>query len=221
MISNPPANLMILFPTHTSLTPQYLSGHGTQYTIWGMQDVGVQAVVKHFIANEQERNRTTSSSNIDDRTTREIYGHPFLRAVQADVAAVMCSYNLVNGSWACQNPQMQNGLLKTDFGFGGYIMSDWNGQHSGVLSANTGLDMTMPGDIDMDGGNTTYWGEHLVEAVNNGSVAPARLDDMAERIMAAYYLTGQDKGYPEVNFNSWTPDGPENEHVDVQGNHAE
>ena len=92
----------------------------------------IHVSVKHYIANEQERNRTTSSSNIDDRTMREIYTHPFLRAVAADVASVMCSYNLVNNSWACQNEETLNGILKTDFGFQGYVMSDWAAIMSGV-----------------------------------------------------------------------------------------
>lgn len=97
----------------------YLSGEATYQTIKGIQKAGVQACVKHYIGNEQERNRTTSSSNIDDRTLHEVYLHPFLRAVQADVASFMCSYNLVNGSWACQNAKTQNGILKTELGYGG------------------------------------------------------------------------------------------------------
>ncbi|WVO12926.1 hypothetical protein L204_100534 [Cryptococcus depauperatus] len=198
----------------------YLSGWATEMTIRGMQDAGVQACVKHYVGNEQERNRTTSSSNIDDRTLHEIYTHPFLRAVQADVASVMCSYNLINGSWACEDPKTLNGILKTEYGFRGYVMSDWSAQHSGVLSANTGLDMSMPGDIEM-GSLTSYWGLNLTESVKNGSVSEGRLDDMAERIMAAYFLVGQDKGYPEVNFDSWKPAGSNNSHVDVQDNHWE
>ena len=78
--------------------------------------------VKHFVGNEQEHFRTTESSNIDDRTMREIYSHPFLRAVMADVASVMCSYNQINGSWACQNPETLNHILKTDFGFQGEFL---------------------------------------------------------------------------------------------------
>lgn len=97
----------------------YLSGHGTYQTVKGIQKAGVQACAKHFILNEQERNRTTSSSNVDDRTLHEFYLHPFLRAVQADVASFMCSYNLINGSWACQDSKTQNGILKTELGFGG------------------------------------------------------------------------------------------------------
>jgi len=78
----------------------------------------------------------------------------------------------------------------------------------------------MPGDIGMDGGKTSYWGPALVEAVKNGSVSVARLSDMAQRIMAAWYLTGQNNDYPEVNFNSWTTGGELNQQVDVQGDHA-
>ncbi|KLT38343.1 putative beta-glucosidase [Cutaneotrichosporon oleaginosum] len=194
----------------------YLSGIATYETIIGMQKAGVQATTKHYIANEQERNRTTSSSNIDDRTMREIYAHPFLRAVQAHSAAFMCSYNLVNGSWASQNSKMINGILKTDWGYGGYIMSDWDATHSGVHGVLSGLDMDMPGDIGMNGGLTSYFGPNLTEAVRNGSVSVDRLDDMAQRIVAAWYLVGQDKGYPDVNFDSWKG---QNEHVDVQDDH--
>lgn len=174
--------------------------------------------VKHYVGNEQERNRTTESSNIDDRTLREIYTHPFLRAVQADVASVMCSYNLINGSWACQNSKTLNSVLKTDFGFQGYVVSDWGAQHSGVVSANTGLDMSMPGDIVL-GSLTSYWGSNLTESVKNGSVSEERLDDMVERIIAAYFLLDQDKDYPEVNFDSFRLSGSNNSHVDVQDDH--
>ncbi|ODO05536.1 hypothetical protein I350_04587 [Cryptococcus amylolentus CBS 6273] len=196
----------------------YLSGWATDATVRGIQDAGVQACVKHFVGNEQERNRTTSSSNIDDRTLREIYTHPFLRAVQADVASVMCSYNLINGSWACENPKTLNGVLKTDFGFQGYVTSDWQAQHSGVLSAETGLDMSMPGD-EYAGSLTSFWGRNLTEAVNNGTVSEARIDDMSQRIMAAYFLLGQDKDYPEVNFDSFRLFGSNMSHVDVRGDH--
>jgi beta-glucosidase len=175
--------------------------------------------VKHYVGNEQERNRTTSSSNIDDRTMREIYTHPFLKAVQADVASVMCSYNLVNGSWACQNSKTLNGILKTDFGFQGYVMSDWTATHSGVLAANNGLDMDMPGDVTF-GSLTSFFGQNLTMAVKNGSVAEERLDDMAQRIVAAWFLLGQDDGYPEVNFDAFRRTAKENNtHVDVRDDH--
>ena len=213
----------------------YLSGWASEQTVKGMQDAGIQAwqvdlvlpkskliprSVKHFVGNEQEHYRTTESSEIDDRTMREIYAHPFSRAIAADVASVMCSYNLVNGSWACQNPQLLNKILKTDFGFQGFVMSDWQATMSGVSSVNSGLDMTMPGDIVFNS-LTSYFGTNLTMAVNNGSVASARLDDMAERIMAAYYLVGQDDpNYPTVSFDAFRTMAPENNsHVNVQGDH--
>ena len=174
---------------------------------------------KHFAANNQERNRTTSSSNVDDRTMREIYTHPYLRAVAADVAAVMCSYNLINGTWACQNSKVQNGILKTDFGFQGFIVSDWTATHSGVNAVNSGEDMDMPGDVTF-GSLTSFFGQNLTAGVNNGSIAEERLDDMAERIMAAYFLLEQDQDYPEVNFDSFRrPGGANNSNVNVQEDH--
>ncbi|ORY23209.1 glycoside hydrolase superfamily [Naematelia encephala] len=197
----------------------YLSGWATEMSTKGLQDAGVQACAKHFVGNEQERNRTTSSSNIGDRTMREIYSHPFLRAVAADVASIMCSYNLVNNSWACQNSEILNGILKTDFGFQGYIMSDWQATESGVSAVNSGLDMTMPGDI-LFYSLTSYFGTNLTTAVNNGSVALDRLDDMAQRIMAGYYLLDQEEGFPDVNFDAFRRRDPvNNTHVDVRGDH--
>jgi beta-glucosidase len=174
--------------------------------------------VKHYVGNEQERNRTKESSNIPDRAMREIYTHPFLRAVAADVASVMCSYNLVNNSWACQNAETLNGILKTDFGFQGYVMSDWQATESGVSAVNSGLDMTMPGDV-VFGSLTSYFGDNLVTAVKNGSVEMARVDDMAERILAGWYLLEQDKGFPDVNFDAFRRTGSNNSHVDVRGDH--
>ncbi|OCF55403.1 beta-glucosidase [Kwoniella mangroviensis CBS 10435] len=198
----------------------YLSGWATEMSIRGLQDAGVQATVKHFIGNEQERNRTTSISQLTDRTMREIYSHPFLKAVQADVSSVMCSYNLLNGTWACENSELLNGILKEDFGFQGYVMSDWNAQHSGVYSANSGLDMTMPGDIEQKS-LTSYWGRNLTESVNNGSVSIDRLDDMVVRILTPYFMLDQNDGYPEVSFDSARPKAEaNNSHVDVREDHA-
>lgn len=138
---------------------------------------------------------------------REIYLHPFLRSVQADVASIMCSYNLNNNSWSCQNSELLNNLVKTEMGFQGYVMSDWGAQHSGVSSANSGLDMTMPGQTECCDKNirTYFWGKNLTTAINNGSVEMSRLDDMGTRILAAWYLLGQDKAeYPKKpNFDAF------------------
>jgi len=99
-----------------------------------------------------------------------------------------------------------NQLLKKELGFQGYVMTDWNAQHTTAQSANTGLDMTMPGS-DFNG-NTQLWGSKLTQAVNSGQVQQSRIDDMVRRILAAWYLVGQDKSYPSININA-----------NVQGSH--
>ncbi|CEL10365.1 hypothetical protein ASPCAL13486 [Aspergillus calidoustus] len=181
----------------------YLMGIATAETIQGMQGSGVQACAKHFLLNEQEHNRETISSNADDRTVHELYLWPFYDAVKANVASVMCSYNKINGTWACENDRLLNGLLKGELGFKGTLLSDWNAQHSTVLSANAGLDMSMPGSDFNTPPGSIYWGQNLATAIASGSVPQARLDDMVTRILAGWYLTGQDKGHPPVAFSSW------------------
>ncbi|KAH8116098.1 beta-glucosidase [Phellopilus nigrolimitatus] len=197
----------------------FLSGEAAYETILGMQSSGIQACAKHFINNEQEHERTMESSNVADRAEHELYAHPFLRSVMAGVASVMCSYNQINETYACENDRTLNQILKGEFGFRGYIMSDWSAQHS-TLSAVYGLDMTMPGDVTFDSG-TSYFGGNLTAFVNNGSIAEARLDDMATRIAAAWYFIHQDDpSYPSVNFNAFNPIDPAtNERVDVQDDH--
>lgn len=85
----------------------------------------------------------------------------------------MCSYNQVNNSYACQNSKTLNGLLKGELDFQGFVVSDWGAQHSGVASANAGLDLTMPDE--------GFWGPTLAVMVQNGSVSEERVTDMATR----------------------------------------
>lgn len=187
----------------------YLSGELVGETVSGMQSVGVQACTKHFIGNEQEiqRNPTTVndttveaiSSNIDDKTMHESYLWPFANALHAGTASIMCSYNRLNGSYGCQNSKALNGLLKEELGFQGYVMSDWGAVHSGVATANAGLDMNMPGGITFAGGENSLWGGNLTAAVKNGTVAAKRVDDMILRIMTPYYFLNQDVGYPKID----------------------
>lgn len=173
------------------------------------------------------------SSNLDDVTMHELYLWPFADAVRAGTGAVMCSYNQVNNSYACQNSYLQNYLLKNELGFQGFILSDWSAQHSGVSSALAGLDMTMPGDVSFDSG-TSYWGPNLTIAVLNGTVPQWRLDDMAVRILASWYYVDRPGNQVEnaPTFSSWTQDTfgfqhayaeerytQVNYHVDVQREH--
>lgn len=87
---------------------------------------------------------------------------------------IRCSYNRVNNSHGCQNSKTLNGLLKTELGFNGFVVTDWDAQHSGVASALAGLDMAMPDGL-------SFWGNNFTEAITNGSVPESRLDDMATR----------------------------------------
>ena len=98
-----------------------------------------------------------------------------MNSLKDGVGSVLCSYQRVNNSYACQNSKLLNGILKTELGFEGFVVSDWEGQHAGVASANAGLDIVMP--------NQGFWGDNLTEAVNNGSVSTDRIDDMATRIL--------------------------------------
>ncbi|KAK8105300.1 hypothetical protein PG999_008659 [Apiospora kogelbergensis] len=187
----------------------YLSGIATAETVEGMQAAGVQANVKHYIANEQELSRDTISSNVDDRTMHELYLWPFADAVKANVASVMCAYNKLNGTWSCEDDKSLNGLLKKELGFQGYVMTDWNAQHSTEQAANAGLDMSMPGSDYNGNAASILWGPKLTSAVSSGRVPQARVDDMVRRILGAWYLTKQNGGgYPSPNFNA-----------NVQGNH--
>ena len=197
--------------------------HGAA-TVEGIQGEGVMATVKHLIGNEQEHFRQpwawglpqALSSNVDDRTLHELYLWPFADAVRAGVASVMCSYQMLNNSFACGNSKLLNGLLKDELGFQGFVVTDWLAQRSGVGSALAGLDMSMPGDGLFWADGVPLWGGELSTAVLNGSVPVRQLDEMVVRIVASWFQLGQDdeKAWPRPppegdggpNFSSWTND---------------
>ena len=159
----------------------FLSAELSAADVVGMQSQKVVATAKHFVGNEQETNRMGVDSQIDERALHEIYYAPFEAAVNAGVGAVMCSYNRLNGSYACEN-SASLADLKVGMGFMGFVMSDWGATHSTVEAANRGLDMEMPsGD---------FFGAPLASAISAGSVAQARLDDMVTRILGALVRVG-------------------------------
>ncbi|HZR28206.1 MAG TPA: glycoside hydrolase family 3 C-terminal domain-containing protein [Terriglobales bacterium] len=136
----------------------------------GIQSQGVIAEPKHYAANNQETNRTTINEIIDERTLREIYLPGFEATVkQAHAGAFMCAYNRVNGTFMCENGILQNQILKQEWGFDGFIISDFGATHSTVASANNGLDLEMP--------SGKFFGSALQNAVNAGQVSMATLDD--------------------------------------------
>lgn len=144
---------------------------------------------------------------------------PFADAVRAGVGSVMCSYNQINNSYGCQNSYTQNKLLKGELGFQGFILSDWQAQHAGVSATLAGLDMSMPGDT-VFGTGSSYWGGNLTISVTNGTVPEWRVDDMAVRIIAAYYKVGRDRVSVPTNFNSWTRDEYGYQHAMTQERHG-
>ncbi|KAJ7614790.1 glycoside hydrolase family 3 protein [Roridomyces roridus] len=190
----------------------FLNGEGGYETIMGVQSVGVQAVVKHFVAYTQEHWRYGMITNVDDRTLHEMYYMPFLRAIDADVSSVMCAYHQFNGTSSCHNANLigPQGILRTD-GFKGFIVSDWGATHdSATTNANAGLDMEQPGDWIVIGGgsfNGVLGIGSLENSVNSGDVPLARLNQMVTNILTPWYRLGQDSGYPAVNFDAQHSDG--------------
>ncbi|KAK1062374.1 hypothetical protein LTR12_010315 [Friedmanniomyces endolithicus] len=176
----------------------YLDGILGAQSVTGLQE-SVIASIKHFVAYEQETNRnpianngnpiSSTSANLDDQTMHELYLWPFQDLVHAGVGCAMCSYNRINNTYACENSKAMNGLLKGELNFQGFVVSDWAGQHSGLPSADAGLDMAMP--------TTGYWNERQLEkAVDSGALNQTRLVDMATRIVATHYQFGQDRALP-------------------------
>lgn len=155
------------------ITAAHLKAIQSQYVIAGM---------KHFSFNDQETGRATMNALIDDRSARETDLLAFeVAATNSNVQSVMCSYNLVNGTWSCENPYLLNQVLKGDLAFPGFVMSDWDATHSTVNAANNGLDQEQP--------DSNYFGS-LQTAVQNGSVPMSRLNDMVQRILRAMYADG-------------------------------
>ena len=143
----------------------------------GLQDAGIGACLKHLVANEAETERHTVNSVVDERTLRELYLLPFEIAVQdADPWSVMAAYNDVNGSPATEQDEINNGILKHEWGWPGLLMSDWFATKSAAPAANGGLDLVMPGPEGP-------WGDALVAAVDSGEVASAVLDDHVRRLL--------------------------------------
>lgn len=153
----------------------------------GTQAQKVIATIKHYAMNDQETNRMTSNSVVDERTMRETELLAFeLGVTQGSPGNVMCSYNLVNGTYACENPYLLTSVLKNEWGFKGVVQSDWTATHSTVAAALAGLDEEEPGDTS--GGAsipgftiTSYFSTALANAVSAGSVPMSRLNDMVQR----------------------------------------
>jgi beta-glucosidase len=162
----------------------YLTARMAVGYITGLQSQKVGATVKHFVCNDSEFQRNTISSDLDERTLREIYLPPFLAAVQdAKTWGVMSSYNKINGVHADGNAVLLNDILKTEWGFTGIVMSDWTGTNSTVDAANNGLDLEMPGPAK-------WRGEKLLEVVRSGEVKQEAIDEAARRMLRVIQRVG-------------------------------
>ena len=160
-----------------------LSGKMLVPKIRGAQRTGLIATLKHLAGNQQETNRMTSSSNIDERTLRELYLLHFEIAVkESEVGSVMCSYNKLNGVYACENDHLLNDILKDEWGFEGFVISDFGATHSTALAANSGLD-----EEQFRG---QFFADALKAAVLAGDVPMSRLDDMVRRKLRSAIAAG-------------------------------
>ncbi|WP_158849549.1 beta-glucosidase [Saccharothrix deserti] len=155
----------------------------------GLQDGGVAATVKHFVANDSETERMTLDARVDERTLREVYLAPFEAIVRdAGAWAVMAAYNAVNGFTMTESPLLHQ-VLQAEWGFDGVTMSDWFATRSTVAAANAGLDLVMPGPQGP-------WGEALVAAVHNGLIAEATVDEKVLRLLRLAARVGALDGLP-------------------------
>lgn len=179
----------------------YLGSRMVVAYINGVQSHGVVATVKHYAANNQEYDRHNVSSDVDERTLREIYLPDFRAAVEeAHVGAVMNSYNLLNDVHCSQNAHLLREILKDDWKFDGFVMSDWGSTYDGVAAANAGLDLEMPSGQFMNR-------ETLLPAIKSGKVAVSTIDDKIRRMLRVMFRFGFfDRPQTDPNLPRYNPD---------------
>lgn len=163
----------------------FLAGEMAVNFINGVQGKGVGTSLKHYAANNQEFQRFCISSEVDERTLREIYLVAFEKAVkETQPYTVMCSYNKVNGDYASENYHLLTEILKNEWGFEGLVVSDWGAVHDRVKALKAGLDWEMPGP-------QAQRTQKVIEAVRSGELDEAVLDDSVRRILRIVYKAKQ------------------------------
>jgi beta-glucosidase len=159
----------------------YLAGQIAVGNIDGIQSQGVIANAKHYLANNQETNRTTIDEHIDERTLHEIYLPAFQESAKRS-GSIMCAKNKVNGAYSCEQKDLLQGVLKNDWHYAGFVASDFNSCHDTVRCATGGLDLELP--------SGTYYGDKLKAAVQSGQVPMATVDDHVHRILTTMFRFG-------------------------------
>jgi len=163
----------------------YLESQLAAPYVKAIQSNHVLVTAKHYLLNNQELERFTSDSQASERAIQEIYLRPYADVIKnAGLASVMCSFNMVNTVYACENPTLLTDLLRGDLGFDGFVMSDYRATKSTAASINAGMDMEMPGDPN------GLWGAKLLAAVANGEVSEATVDQSAYRILYQMFKNG-------------------------------
>lgn len=160
-----------------------LAGSTVGHVIQGIQANDVMADIKHFALNDQETGRTVVDVHIAHKAARESDLLAFEVGIRiGQPASVMCSYNKIDSDWACENQWLLNHVLKQDWKYPGFVVSDWEATHTTIKAALAGLDMEMPGE--------DHFGKPLEEAVTSGQVPMARLDDMVHRLLRSMFAAG-------------------------------
>ena len=153
----------------------------------GVQSQEVAVTVKHFAANDTEVDRMTVDAQVDETTLREFYLRPFeATVIDAGAWGVMSSYNKVNGDHAANNRELLHEILRVDWGFDGFVVSDWFGAHDTVASVRAGLDVPMPGPA-------TIYGKKLLQAVEEGLVGEAEINARVEVVLRLIERTRADE----------------------------
>lgn len=166
----------------------YLTARLAVGFVRGVQSVGVATTVKHFVANDSEFERMTISSDVDEAVLRELYLIPFEAAVtEAGAWGIMSAYNRVNGTYCSEHEWLLTTVLRDEWGFDGFVISDWFGTHSTAPAANAGLDLEMPGPPQ-------WFGKALVDAVTNGTVSESVVAEKVERLRLLADRTGASQG---------------------------
>jgi beta-glucosidase len=165
-----------------------LAGTIVGEAIKGIQSQGIISTIKHYAVNDQETGRNTINALLNEQAMRESDLLAFELAIErGKPGSVMCSYNKINGDWACENDYLMNQVLKRDWHYPGFVMSDWGGVHSAAKAVNAGLDQESAGEtFDQE----VYFDASLRQALAKGEVKQQRLNDMVQRILRSMFATG-------------------------------
>jgi beta-glucosidase len=160
-----------------------LAGEMVGHVMKGLQAQHVIGDIKHYAVNDQESGRNAVNVNIDKRSMMETDLLAFeIGLRESNVAAVMCAYNRVNGDYSCENKYLLTDVLKKDWSFKGFVLSDWQGTHSTIKASAAGLDHEEPGEY--------FYGDAMKKAVQSGEVPFAELDDHVHRILRSMFACG-------------------------------